>query len=135
MVFIDSNVFMYAAGASHENKTPSLLFLHRVAAKKIESCTNTEVLQEVLHRYRHINRWDDGKNVYHLIKKIVPIIIPLELPILDSSYDLLEQYGAIYARDAIHAATCIIHNINTIISYDRDFDSIEHIDRQEPQRI
>lgn len=135
MVFIDSNIFMYAAGTSHENKIPSVRFLHRIAAKEIEGCINSEILQEILHRYRLINRWDDGKEVYQLTKKITPIIIPVDTVILDLAFDLLEQYSSIFARDSVHAATCIHYNIEKITSYDTDFDLIDTISRIQPEEV
>lgn len=35
-------------------------------------------------------------------------------------------------RDAIHAATAIENNINTIVSYDKDFDNLDTVKRIEP---
>ena len=136
MVFIDSNIFMYAAGSAHKNKIPSVRFLHLVAARAMEGCINTEVLQEVLHRYRYIKRWEEGKEVYNLIKKIIPIVIPVDMPILDTAYDLLDKYPDIYARDAVHTATILHHNISLIVSYDRDFDIMkDEIERKEPEEL
>ncbi len=64
MIFIDSNIFMYAGGVEHAKKAPSLAFLSSIASKEVEACTSVEVLQEILHRYRSIDRWNDGKKVY-----------------------------------------------------------------------
>jgi uncharacterized protein len=135
MVFVDSNIFMYAAGSAHKHKIASVAFLHRVAAKKIECCINTEILQEILHRYRYIGRWEDGKEVYYLTKSIVPLVVPVVIGIMDIAYRLLQQYPSIYARDAVHAATCIEEHIDTIISFDKDFDVIEALQRTEPEDI
>ena len=44
MVFVDSNIFMYAAGSENPHKVPCLTFLHRVAAGTEEACTSVEVL-------------------------------------------------------------------------------------------
>lgn len=35
-------------------------------------------------------------------------------------------------RDTIHAATALENKINTIVSYDRDFDSLIEVKRIEP---
>jgi predicted nucleic acid-binding protein len=129
MVFIDSNIFMYAAGTDSPHKVPSLLFLHRVAAGSENACTSIEVLQEILHRYRFIDRWEQGKKVYNLAKKIVPRILPVDVSIIDKAYKLMDRYSSIYARDAVHASTCLINGIGEIISFDSDFDVIEGIKR------
>lgn len=132
MVFVDSNIFMYAAGEEHAHKIRSVRFLHRAAAGEIEACTSVEVLREILHRYRHIGRWDRGKTVYLLAKKIVPHILPLTSDILDDAYRLMEKYPSIYARDGVHAASCLAHGVQSIVSFDRDFDLIGQIRRIEP---
>lgn len=129
MIFIDSNIFMYAAGIESSYKVPSLRFLHRVAAGTEEACTSLEVLQEILHRYRHIDRWEQGKEVFSLAKKIVPRILQVDVKIIEQAYNLLDRYPSIYARDAVHAAACLINGIKEIVSFDTDFDMIEGIKR------
>ncbi len=132
MVFIDTNIFMYAAGREHHNKIPSLNLFHKIAAGKIDACINVEVLQEILQRYRHINRWEDGREVYTLTRKIVPAVFPVDTEIMENCFDLMNQYPGIMARDALHIAFCQIHSITSFYSYDKDFDIIEGISRIEP---
>lgn len=43
----------------------------------------------------------------------------------------MEKYK-LKPRDAIHAATAIENKINTMVSYDRDFDNVIEIRRIEP---
>ena len=132
MVFIDTNIFMYAAGREHHNKIPSVNLLHKIASKEIDACINVEVLQEILHRYRHINRWEDGKSVYSLTRKIVPVIFPVDTFIMEKCFELLNEYTNVMARDALHAAFCRINNITSMYSYDKDFDVFDGITRIEP---
>jgi predicted nucleic acid-binding protein len=61
LILIDSNIFMYAAGTSHPHKEPSATFLEQVAIGEVDAVIDAEVLQENLHRYRAINRWQDGR--------------------------------------------------------------------------
>ncbi len=56
MILLDANIFMYAGGASHPNKAPSLALLEGVARGEREAAVDAEVLQEILHRYRAIQR-------------------------------------------------------------------------------
>lgn len=132
MYFIDTNIFMYAAGTEHSNKIPSINLLHRIAAKEIDACINVEVLQEILHRYRHINRWEDGKVVYTLTRKIIPVILPLDALTMETCYHFMEKYPTVMARDALHAAFCKLSGITSVYSFDKDFDIFEEFIRQEP---
>ena len=66
MMLVDSNVIMYAAGAAHPNKAPSVAFLDRVARAEIDAAIDAGVLQEILQRYRAIQRWSEGRTVCDL---------------------------------------------------------------------
>jgi len=132
LILIDANIFMYAAGAEHRYKAPSSRFLERVARGEIEAALDAEVLQEILHRYRSIQRWPEGGRVYDLARRIVPIVIPITADILDLTRNLLDRYGNLSARDALHAAVVQYHGARAICSFDRDFDDIENLERIEP---
>jgi hypothetical protein len=55
------------------------------------------------------------------------LVVPVDIEIMDITYRLLQQYPSIYARDAVR--------IDTIISFDKDFDVIESLKRVEPDDI
>ena len=44
MVLIDANILMYAAGAAHPNKQPSIRVLERVANGEVDATINAETL-------------------------------------------------------------------------------------------
>lgn len=132
MILIDTNIFMYAAGAPHPNKAPSVALLEQVAAGEVEATIDAEVLQEILHRYRAINRWDDGRQVYDLTRRLFPVVIPVTARILDRARLLLDTDATIMARDALHAAVVLEERLDGVVSYDRDFDRIAGVVRREP---
>jgi uncharacterized protein len=135
VILIDSNIFMYAAGAEHPHKEPSRRLLEEVASGAVEAVLDAEVLQEILHRYRAIRRWPEGGQVYDLARQIVPIVLPITSSILDAARALLDRYPGISARDALHAAVAKNHGARAICSYDRDFDAIGGIERIEPSSL
>jgi len=132
LILVDSNILMYAGGASHPNKGPSIALLESIAKGEVDGVIDAEVLQEILHRYRSIGRWKDGSKVYDLTRKIIPLVFPITVEILDRARALLGKYPKLMARDALHAAVCIGNDVQTICSYDRDFDDVEEIKRTEP---
>lgn len=132
MILIDSNIFMYAAGAEHPHKGPSLRFLEEVATGGLAVAIDAEVLQEILHRYRALRRWPEGGRVYDLARTIVSEVIPITADILDRARFLLDRYPDLKARDALHAAVAEWHGLRAICSYDRDFDQIAGLRRVEP---
>jgi predicted nucleic acid-binding protein len=132
MILVDSNILMYAAGAEHPNKAPSLAWLERVARDEIEATVDAEVLQEILHRYRAIGRWQEGRIVYDMARRIIPLVIPVTSEILDRARALLDDHSVLLARDALHAAVVETQGLEAICSYDQDFDRIQGIQRIEP---
>ena len=133
MILVDSNIVMYAAGAEHPNKTPSVAFLASVADERVEAIIDAEFLQEILHRYRALNRWIEGRRVYDLARQIFPAVLPITSEILDRARILLDEYEGLMARDALHAAVVELNTLEAICSYDQDFDRISTIKRIEPK--
>jgi hypothetical protein len=132
MILIDANIFMYAAGAEHRSKAPSVAFLRQVAAGETDAAIDAEVLQEILHRYRALDRWVEGRRVYDLARRIVPVVIPITADLLDRARHLLDGHAGLTARDALHAAAVFDSNADGLVSYDDDFDVIPGLQRIEP---
>jgi hypothetical protein len=77
MIPIDTNVIMYAAGAGHPHKGPSVALLERVSNGELEATADAAVLHEILHRYRAIGRWEEGRQVYDLTRRLFPNVAPV----------------------------------------------------------
>jgi predicted nucleic acid-binding protein len=128
-VFIDSNIPMYVAGAEHENREPARRFLERVEKREVQSCTSTEVLQEILCRYSALARRDLGGRVYDLFVEACPEVLDVTLADLDRAKDLISRTANISARSALHAAVMLNHEIEWIATFNREFDRIMGVRR------
>ncbi|MBU6366283.1 MAG: type II toxin-antitoxin system VapC family toxin [Gemmatimonadetes bacterium] len=132
MILVDANILMYAAGAPHPHKAPSARWLEAVARGEVDAAVNAETLQELLHRYRAIGRWSDGRRVYDLARTIFPAVVPITAAVLDEARRLLDRHPMLMARDGLHAAVVLVEGFEAICSYDRDFDLIPGVRRMEP---
>lgn len=128
-VYIDSNVPMYVAGAEHEHREPARRFLERVEKREIESCTSTEVLQEILCRYSGLARRDLGGRVYDLFVEACPEVLDVTLADLDRAKDLISRTANLSARGALHAAIMMNNEIEWIATFNREFDRIAGVRR------
>lgn len=135
MILLDANILMYAAGAEHPHKAPSLALLECVATGRVDAGADVEVLQELLHRYRAIGRWQDGKRVYDFARTIIPTWIPVGVDVLDRARGLLEADATLSARDALHAAVCLEVEAEALCSFDRDFDRVAGVRRVVPEQL
>jgi predicted nucleic acid-binding protein len=133
VILVDANIVMYAAGLPHKFKKPSARFLERVATGECDAAIDAEALQEILHRYRAIRRWEDGRRVFDLTRQIFSTVIPITAQVLDDARRLLDDHAHLMARDALHAAVVIGEQLDAIYSYDRDFDGIPGVRRLEPE--
>ena len=132
MTLIDSNVFIYAAGREHPFKRRAAKFLERVAQGGVDAVIDAEVLQEILHRYRAVGRWPEGRLVYDTARLIFPATLPVTTEVMDCARRLLDEHSRLMARDALHAAVVETHELDSICSFDRDFDSLPRLRRIEP---
>ena len=132
MILLDANILMYAAGANHPNKQPSVRFLERVARREVEAILDAESLQEILHRYRALGRWVEGRRVYDLARQLFHQVLPVTAEILGQARVLMDRHEQLSARDALHAAVAFTHGLEAICSFDRDFDALAGLRRVEP---
>ena len=133
-VFLDSNIFMYAAGKPHRYKNPCLHILKDVETKVLSAIINTEVLQELLYRYAHIGIPEKGLQLCLDVLKYPVRILPVAEEDMRKAIELFGQYRSkgLKPRDIVHAATMKTSNITKIMSADKNFDVFDSLTRIDP---
>jgi len=129
MVFVDSNVPMYVAGRDHPLRERARRFLERARAGDVDICTSTEVLQEILYRYAALKRLDLAAAVYDLFVQLCPTVLPVTLADTDRAKMLLTSVRGISARDAVHAAVMLNHDVSEIATFDEGFSRVDGVER------
>lgn len=133
-IFLDVNVFMYAAGKPHAYKNPCLHILKDVETQALSAIVNTEVFQELLYRYSHIGVPEKGIQLCDDILCFPLTILPITKADILLAINLLSQHKStgIKPRDAIHAASLKNNGITRLISSDTDFDNFDFLTRIDP---
>jgi len=129
MIFVDSNVPMYLVGAPHPNKIDAQRLLEKFAAEGIRIVTDTEVLQEILHRYVAIDRRDAIQPAFEALLEVVDEVHPVERRDVERARNILLSYDRFSARDALHVAIMERHAISRIMSFDAGFDGYPGLTR------
>ena len=130
MILIDSNIPMYLVGAPHPHKIDAQRTLERHIAAGDRLVTDAEVLQEILHRYTAINRKEAIQPAFDALCGVVDAILPItEAEVLMAKDILLGAGSGASARDALHAAVLRTHDIEWIMTFDRDFDRYAGVKR------
>lgn len=142
-LFLGANIPTYAAGRSHPLKEPCKEVLVLAARRPDAFFTNAEVLQELLHRYLALKRFQDGKRVVEdfaaVMEGSVEGVLAEDVLL---ACRLAGRYAAgpgpgLAARDLLHAAVMLRDGSTRIVTADKDFDGLVEagIERLDPARI
>ena len=116
----DSNIPMYLVGAAHPNKEAARRALEERSPAASRSCTDAEVLQEILHRYTAIRRpeRDAIDPAFDALLAIVDVVLsPIEHTDVERARRLLRTTRTrLSARDALHVAIMQGRDIDRILS-------------------
>jgi predicted nucleic acid-binding protein len=132
-VFIDTSVVMYAAGVEHPLRGPCVGILDRISAGTLDGVTSTEVVQEIVHRYLSIRRYEDASRVAVRVLDMFAPVLPITHALMRRVPELAGRYPRLAARDLVHVATCIHEGITEIVSTDRGFDEVAELRRIPPE--
>lgn len=131
-VFLDTNVFLYAAGQAHPEREPCRRVLEAVAEGEILATTSVEVVQEILYLLARKDETARGVVLARNVLRLFPGLLPVTLVEMVLACDLLEENPGLPARDAVHAATMRNHGLELLVSADAHFDAIAWIQRVDP---
>ncbi len=135
-VFVDANVPIYAAGREHPYKQPCARILRILADDPQLFVTDSEVLQEIMHRYLASGRWTLGREVVRAFAEAMRgRIEPVHGEDVTQAAELADHHQGVSARDLVHTAVMQRLLVERIISADTDFDRLERIDRLDPASI
>lgn len=119
MIYVDSNVFIYAVGRPHPLRAEAQDFFisSREGGKKL--VTSAEVLQELLHVYLPVGRIETLDAAMELAVRGTDAIIPIEAECVVHARRLADRYAALSARDLLHLAVCQLKKIKDLKTFDR----------------
>ena len=120
MIFVDSNLFIYAVGRSHPLKAEAQKFFLDSSKKGKRLVTSAEVLQELLHVYLPVDRMDTLDAALELASKGVDQIIPIDSAAVLHARNLVDNYPGLTARDLLHLSVCQLHKIKELKTFDRN---------------
>lgn len=130
-VFMDVNVPMYAGGKEHPLRSACVWVMRQAAEGLLDVAVDTEIVQEILHRYGAMGEPQIGITMATNLLDIVPNIYPITVADVRLTIELFEKYArqGITARDAIHVAVMRNNGLTHIVSADQHFDCVQGIPR------
>lgn len=133
VLFVDSNIPIYARGRSHRLKDSCGRILDLVVAAPNAFVTSSEVLQELLHflltARLGIDRFED------FVALMQGRIEPVHALDIERAAALSSQYPGIEARDLVHAGVMERIGVQYIVSADRRLSRIGGLTRLDPADV
>jgi hypothetical protein len=120
---------MYIVGGAHQNKNRAREVLTRLVESEQHLATDAEVLQEILHRYHAINRYDAIAPALSVLRTTVDTVFPITAEDVEEAHRVLAAQRGLSARDAIHVAIMNRYEITEVLSFDAGFDLLPDIRR------
>ena len=130
MIYIDSNVFIYAAIYPDDKGNNARKLIQKITDGEIIAVTSSLTFDEVfwiVKKERDFEMALEAGKALLLMQNLT--FIAVDDAILWQAHNLIEKHG-FDPRDAIHAACSLAHGVYTIISEDSDFDRIKEFERK-----
>lgn len=118
MIFVDTNVFMYAVGGAHPLRSRARARLIDLVDKKSALATSAEVLQELLHAYLPVGRLETLDAAMRLATDLAEVW-PVEAEDVLHARELMIQHPGLSARDLIHLSVCARRSATELWTFDR----------------
>ncbi len=119
MIFVDTNVLMYAVGRSHPLQVRAREFFIESMRNRTPLCTSAEVIQELMHVYLPVRRYEVFEDVLALMDRAGVEVWPLEEADVALARQLHDQHPALGARDLCHLASCRRRGVSEIMTFDQ----------------
>ena len=119
MIFVDTNVLMYAVGREHPLRSEARAFFEKTLEEGEALGTSAEVLQELLHAYLPVDRLATLDAAITLAEGRIATIWPVELDDVRLARSLMERHPGLGARDLLHLASCVRRDVDRVRTFDR----------------
>ena len=124
MIFVDTNVFMYAVGRPHVLQASAQDFFIEANRNGTPPCTSAEVMQELAHVYLPTGRLQTFDATLELLASASVEVWPLEEADVALARQLHKQHPALQARDLCHLASCRRRGVREIKTFDQTFAAV-----------
>jgi len=119
VIFVDSNVFIYAVGRGHPLKKEAQGFFLEAKRQETRLVTSAEVLQELLHVYIPVGRTATLDSAFELATQGIDCIFPINVDAVMHARHLSDKHPGLTARDLIHLAICQLHKVKNLKTFDK----------------
>ena len=124
MIFVDTNVFIYAVGKTHPLKSRARAFFNDALHNSRPLCTSAEVLQELMHVFLNVGRKENLAGALGLVRQARIEVWSLEKGDVELALVLYEQFPMLAARDLCHLASSRRRGVGEFMTFDKRLEKV-----------
>jgi uncharacterized protein len=129
VIYVDSNVPMYAVGRDHPNKQRVLELAPQLISARERLVASAEAFQEIIHRYLALRDRRHLGAAYEALETLVSSVADVTKADVDAARAVSGEYLELSSRDCLHVAIMRRLGCGKIWSYDSGFDEVPAIQR------
>ena len=129
MLYLDSNVFVYAAINTKDLGENARELLQKIQQGEMQAETSALTFDEVFWAVKKFDLDAAFEACYALLNFPNLDIVPVDRELVVFALQLIKEHH-LAPRDAIHAATAIAGKADALVSTDAHFDKIEELKRR-----
>ena len=114
MIFVDTNVIMYAVGAEHPLRRTARTFFEQALTNGTPLATSAEVLEDL-----PVERMETLEAALTLVQGRIPTVWSVEPDDVLLARTLAGSHAALSARDLVHLACCTRRGVMQVKTFDR----------------
>ncbi|MEM3381638.1 MAG: type II toxin-antitoxin system VapC family toxin [Candidatus Bathyarchaeia archaeon] len=130
MLYLDANVFIYAALNQEGVGDRARLLLKETQEGKLRASTSALTFDELVWAVRKYRNFEDAVSAGQAFLKMPRLkLVDVNGDILSLALELMTRYR-LDPRDSIHAASSLLEKAEVIVSTDEHFDRVKEIQRR-----
>ena len=134
--FLDSTTLIHTIDKNAEYHDECLNVITKAAKGQINTATSLETLEETLFILIKLTTATTALRATRDFLKLTKIKkLEMNQTILEQALEIIETTPLKRPKDAINVATMLEHNIQTIISEDKEYDKVGLINRIHPKEL
>jgi len=130
MIYIDSNVFIYACLSTDEIGERSRNLLKSVEQGEVEAASTTLSFNEIVWAVKKHRTMEQAISAGEAFINMPRLnLVAVDENVIRNAIDLMKRY-TFDPRDSIHAASALLSRAEALISSDQHFDRLKELPRR-----
>lgn len=130
MLYLDANVFIFAALNTEEYGGKALALLKKIQQGEVQAITSALTFDETFWEVKKNRGIEKALETAEAMLNFPNLeIISADREVVSSALQIIREYH-LAPRDAIHAATALMKKAETMVSTDPHFDKIKKLKRK-----